>query len=125
VNDPQERFEQQFVSLARGPKGDKGDAGKRGEGMTRGARRAFAFLAVLSLLLAVTSILVSVQYVQTSEASQRRQGVIIEQKLCTTLGRLASRQPPPSTPGDLSRQYLEWQHQQLAELSPDVGCPKA
>lgn len=92
---------------------------------------SFVFLVVLALAWGGINSLWTAHEVhsataaqQHEQAEQQKAGVQIEQKLCTTLNRLASRQPPPGPPSDLSRQYLEWQHQQLAELGPDVGCPR-
>lgn len=60
------------------------------------------------------------------QAAQRRQGVLIEQRLCTSLNRLAALSPPPGSPADNpSRAYEQDQHAILAELGPDVGCPPA
>ena len=61
---------------------------------------------------------------RTREA-QQHQGQVIEEKLCTTLHKLAALQPPAGSPGaNPSRAYLQTQHQTLAELGPDVGCPR-
>lgn len=80
------------------------------------------------------SILFTVHYYKAEQASQqhqaaqqaaaqRAQGAALEQKLCTSLGRLAGLRPPPGpAAGNPSRAYLLQQHQVLAELGPDVGC---
>ena len=48
---------------------------------------------------------------------------MLEQRLCTTLSRLAALQPPPGSPADNpSRAYLQGEHTVLAQLGPDVGC---
>jgi hypothetical protein len=60
----------EIVSLARGPKGEQGD---RGEGMTRGARRAAAYLAVLLLVIGAASLLFTVR-----EIGQLRAAVLSE-----------------------------------------------
>ena len=92
---------------------------------------SFVFLVVLALAMGGVNALWTAHEVNVAsaraareQAEQQRAGAEIEQKLCTTLDRLASRQPPPGPPSDLSRQYLIWQHQQLAELGTDVGCPR-
>lgn len=59
-----------------------------------------------------------------TRAVQEQQGRVIEQKLCTTLSKLAALTPPAGDPTqNPSRAYLQNQHQTLAELGPDVGCP--
>ena len=59
-----------------------------------------------------------------TRAAQQHQGQIIETKLCTTLGRLAALQPPRGNPAsNPSRAYLQHQHDVLAALGGDVGCP--
>jgi hypothetical protein len=113
---------------AQGSKGDKGDRGeqgergRRGEGMTRATRRAIVMLFALTVALSAASILFTVSYYHRSEAAQQRQGELLEAKLCTSLDALAALRPPPGSLTDLSRKYLEDQHQVLAELGPDVGC---
>jgi hypothetical protein len=90
-------------------------------------------LFALAVVIAVAAYFAAVHGFQVSQAaqarqaaaqqaSQQRQGVVFERKLCTTLERLASREPPPAPPGNPSRAYLQWQHGVLAELGPDVGC---
>lgn len=136
-NDPQAAFER-IVSLARGPKGDRGergDTGTRGErGLSRVQGRAVIFLFLIAVTLAVFAIFWVSHAVNSATAAQqrqeaataaqqRRQGQIIEQKICTTLGRLAALTPPPgTTAGDPSRAYEQQQHETLAELGPDLGC---
>lgn len=56
--------------------------------------------------------------------AQQQQGRQIEHRLCTTLGQLAALKPPPGDPAtNPSRGYLQHQHDVLAALGTDVGCP--
>lgn len=87
------------------------------------ARYAFVVLALLTLAMTGVAILFTVTYYHREQGSQQRQGAQLEQKLCTSLDRLAGLKPPPGSPADNpSRTYLLQQHQVLAELGPDVGC---
>lgn len=75
-------------------------------------------------LLATRSEVQTVKVSQRHDAEERQQAAAaVERKLCTTLGRLASRNPPAGDAGsNPSRAYLQWQHDTLAQLGPDVGC---
>ena len=60
---------------------------------------------------------------QREEAEQRQAGVILEQKLCTTFGKLAANMPPAGNPRkNPSRAYDQNQHAILDELGTDLGC---
>jgi len=108
----------------RGPKGDTGERGARGErGMPRVQARAVAYLFALNTVLIVIALLFVAHYVHSTQAAQQRQGEQIEQKLCTTLGKLAILKPPPGSPlTNPSRAYDQELHAALAQLSPDLGC---
>ena len=48
---------------------------------------------------------------------------MVEQRLCTTLGRLAALAPPRGPPAqNPSRAYEQALHATLDELGPDIGC---
>lgn len=133
------------------PRAEK--AAKRpGWEMTHGARRAVAVLTLLTFALAGASLLWTARQVNADnrnwhqavasddrhwrqvlaaqrrqaaagQAAARKQAEMVEEKLCTSLGKLASRTPPAgSAAADPSRAYLDWQHAVLAELGPDIGC---
>ena len=57
------------------------------------------------------------------QAAQARQARMVEQKLCTTLGKLAALDPPAGNPSsNPSRAYEDNLHATLAQLGPDLGC---
>lgn len=59
------------------------------------------------------------------QAAQQRQGQMIEQRLCLSLGKLAALKPPAGNPAqNPSRAFDQQQHAILAGLGPDVGCPR-
>jgi hypothetical protein len=59
---------------------------------------------------------------QAGQAS-RRQGKLIEDKICTTMGRLAALTPPPGNPAaNPSRAYEDKLHATLDQLGPDLRC---
>lgn len=92
--------------------------------------QGMAGLVALTLVVGGGNLWASYAQVQAYKAGQhreqvqqRQQGAVIERKLCTTLSRLASRNPPAGSAGsNPSRAYLQWQHDTLAQLGPDVGC---
>jgi hypothetical protein len=57
------------------------------------------------------------------QASARRQGLIVEQKICSTMRSLAVLKPPAGSPvGNPSRAYEQQLHAALDQLGPDLGC---
>jgi type II secretory pathway pseudopilin PulG len=57
------------------------------------------------------------------QAAQQAQGRVLEQRLCTTLNRLAALNPPPGNPAsNPSRAFEDELHQTLSQLGPDLGC---
>jgi hypothetical protein len=85
----------------------------------RRADRAQLTLSVLALLLAAFSLFWNVR----NQREQERQGRVTEEKICTTLGKLAALKPPPGNPeANPSRGYDQSQHATLAQLAPDLGC---
>lgn len=92
---------------------------------------AIVFLFALSLLLAGANLLWTAHEVNQSgraqareQAAQRRQGQVLERRLCTTLGQLASLRPPAGNPAsNPSRAYEDAMHKTLSQVGPDIGCP--
>ena len=110
----------------KGDKGDQGDAGQRGQpGLSRAVRQAVVFMCALALAFGAFSLFWVARDVNASHAAQQRQGQLVEQKLCATLGRLAALQPPPGPPAqNPSRAYEQALHATLDELGPDIGCKR-
>jgi hypothetical protein len=84
-----------------------------------------------AVALAVTSIVLAVALnagftwwsVENSQAAQRRQGVIVEHKICTTLAHLDALKPPAGNPRkNPSRAFDQDLHVTLDQLGPDLGC---
>jgi len=102
----------------------------RGTVLTRRTLRSVAILVLLGLLVTGANLLwtarqenafQAAQHAQT--AAQQRQGALIEEKLCQTLGRLAALKPPPGNPGsNPSRAFEDHLHATLDQLGPDIGC---
>lgn len=84
---------------------------------------AYVALTLLSVLLSGAALLGAVGYYHSNQGAQQRQGELIEQRLCTTLRRLAVLTPPPGNPAaNPSRAYDQELHATLAQLGPDLGC---
>ena len=85
------------------------------------ASRASAVLLTLVLIAGVGNLWAT----QREQASQRKQGQLIEHRLCRTFARLAARQPPAGNPAlNPARAYLQGQHATLDEIPADIGCGK-
>ena len=101
----------------------------KGLWMSPGAKVSIVVLFVLAVAVGIAAYLAAIGYYHREQAAQERQAAqqqaqaeAAERRLCTSLGRLAALKPPPGSSADLSRAYLQSQHQVLAELGPDVGC---
>jgi type II secretory pathway pseudopilin PulG len=110
-------------------------------------RYAFVALVVLSLAIGAAAMLFTVSYYHREQgaqqrqaaqqaaaqarqaaqqqAAQRAQGELLEAKLCSTLGKLAALKPPAGNAvANPARGYDQSLHATLAQLGPDLGCPK-
>ena len=102
----------------------------RGTVLTRSVLRSAAVLILLVMLVTGANLLWTAHAVNSFQSNQRqeqqaqrRQGALIEAKLCSTLGRLAALKPPPGDPAaNPSRAYLQAEHDTLAQLGVDLGC---
>ena len=57
------------------------------------------------------------------QAARKRQGALVEQKLCLTFARLAALKPPPGNPEmNPAKAYEQALHLRLDQLGTDVGC---
>ena len=121
---PSEGDERLVTRGQKGDKGDQGEEGKRGAaGLSVNVRRAVVFMFVLAVALAAIGLFWIGSAINGSHASQQRQGQLIEQRLCTTLGRLAALKPPGGPPSsNPARAYEDNLHATLAQLGPDIGC---
>jgi len=85
--------------------------------------KAVIVLFALSLVMSAGTYLAATHYYHAEQAAQRRQGAVLEQRLCTTLGRLAALKPPAGNPAsNPARAFDQQQQAVLAQLGPDVGC---
>lgn len=113
-----------------GPRGVQGERGERGLSQLQG--RAVVVLFLIAALCGVGNLFWTAHETnaataaqQREQAAQQRAGVIIEQKLCTTLGKLAVLKPPPGNPSaNPSRAFDQAMHATLAQLGPDLGCSR-
>jgi hypothetical protein len=107
-----------------GPKGERGARGEQGMGRTM--RRAIVYLFAAGFILSSLSLLFTVHYVHAQQAAQRQAGLLVERKICTTLGSLAALRPPPGNPAaNPSRAFDQGLHERLDELGGDLGCKGA
>jgi hypothetical protein len=92
----------------------------------RRARLAITGLLILVLIMGGANLLATYFYVKDSQASAKRQGFVVEQKICSTLNALAKLTPPPGNPKtNPSRAYDQQLHATLDGLGPDLGCGKS
>jgi hypothetical protein len=111
-----------------GPRGAKGERGERGLSRVQGRAIVVLFLigaagGIGNLFWTAHEVHVAQAAQQAEEAVQRQQGALLEQKLCSTLGKLAALKPPPGNPEtNPARAFDQALHSTLAQLSPDVGC---
>lgn len=55
---------------------------------------------------------------------QQQQGLLVEDRLCVSLDKLAALKPPSGNPDtNPSRAFEQEQHKILSELGPDIHCP--
>lgn len=91
--------------------------------ITRGAAYSVVVLFTLDFVLAGACLLFTTFWVHHVQATQQRQGQVVEAKLCTTLGQLAALGPPAGDPAsNPSRGFDQRLHATLAQLGPDLGC---
>jgi hypothetical protein len=124
--------EQREFAAPRGPRGRQGDKGEpgepgkqgiRGQGMQLRSRRAVAVLILVLFVLEGLNLEFTAQWENHSQAAARAQGILIEHRICTTMGELAANKPPPGNPAtNPSRAYDQRNHAILDQLGPDLGC---
>ena len=87
-------------------------------------------LVALTLIVGAGNLLASWDEVHAYKASQAREQVVqqraaadVEEKLCSTFGKLAALQPPAGSPvNNPSRAFEQDLHSTLVELGTDLGC---
>lgn len=106
----------------------------RGTVLTRSVLRSVAVLVLVAIVLGGLNLLWTAHEVRADNAAQQRQeqqeqqeqqraGALLEQKLCTTFGKLAANKPPAGNPAtNPSRRYDQNNHAILDELGADLGC---
>jgi hypothetical protein len=123
---------ERFPAGPRGKQGEQGEQGERGErGLSRVQGRAVVVLFLITVLSSASGWFWQAHETRQAtaaqhreQAAQQRQGQLLEQKLCTTLNRLAALKPPQGDPAqNPARAFDQEQHAVLAQLGPDVGCP--
>ena len=115
--------------MSEGPRGAQGARGERGARGPHLPVRSIVVMFGIAVGLAVIAIFWINHAVNASAASQRRQGELLEARLCATLeplAGLATLTPPPGNPlANPSRafeQQLVVRLAPLAQLGPDLGC---
>lgn len=102
--------------------------------MTEKSRREFSatFYGALAVVcgfvivaLAITgSYFITQAEIHSAQQAQQAQGQMFETNLCHTLNTLKAQKPPVGNPKtNPSRAFDQEQHQALAQLAADVGCP--
>ena len=85
--------------------------------------RAGLFLVALVVALDGIGYAWNVRTEDAQRAGGQRAGMVLEQKLCATFGRLAALKPPGGNPKLYpSRGYLQEEHATLVSLGTDLGC---
>jgi hypothetical protein len=133
-----EKDERPAVPGPRGPQGEPGEQGERGKpgaaSLSSPVRRSLVFMFALAVILAASGLFWINHAVHDSQAAiqaaqhreqvmQQQAGTVLEEKLCTTFGKLAALRPPPGNPKtNPSRAYLQAEHATLTQLGTDLGC---
>lgn len=100
--------------------------------VSRGMRRAVIALLLLVLIVGGGNLWATYALngstkaaEQRQQTAQRRQGELIERKLCTGFGKLAALKPPAGADkANPSRLFELRQHNILDGLGADIGCRK-
>jgi hypothetical protein len=117
---------------AQGERGATGATGAAGPKLPRNVAYAVVFLFVLSLVLNGANLKFTSDQANSvrhqfavSNAQGKREGELIEDKLCGSFGKLATLKPPAGNPAtNPSRAYLQGEHAILDEIGTDIRCPR-
>jgi hypothetical protein len=88
-------------------------------------RIVIAVIAALVLNAVFTLAIVAVMQRQfdNQQATAKKTGLLVEQRICSTLAALAGNKPPAGNPAtNPSRAYDQRNHEILDGLAPDLGC---
>jgi hypothetical protein len=114
----------------KGSKGEKGTKGDKGAPLSPALRKAIAYMLLLAIALSGANLYWTSHEVNASHAAQvrvqaiqRRQGEILERRICADVGTMA-RITPPAGPAatNPSRAYEQAENRAWSGLVVALGC---
>jgi hypothetical protein len=126
VSDPQSEFVERYAP--RGPRGEQGKPGSKGERGVEGAlpqraRRSLVIRDCVIIVLLLLNFVFTARYVNSTQAGQRRAGLLTEQKICTDVGSMAQIPAPAGNPAtNPSRAYEQAEQRTWRGLFRGLDC---